>query len=129
MESVTMPPLPPPKPSLRRFVLAGGYALAVAIAPAITAVAVPSTALAAPAASCPAGEEEDLYTGSCLPHTVPNSPSNNGFPASSLGSVPGNPSLPQVDGIPCTGNNTGECIGLQENAPRFVQPPTSVGGQ
>jgi hypothetical protein len=36
---------------------------------------------------------------------VPNSP---------LSSIPGNPSLPAVDGIPCTGRNTGECIGLSE---------------
>jgi len=36
---------------------------------------------------------------------VPNSP---------LSSIPGNPDLPAVDGIPCTGRNTGECIGLSE---------------
>ena len=29
--------------------------------------------------------------------------------------IPGNPALPEVDGIPCTGANTGECIGLQES--------------
>jgi len=121
--------MPPLELSVRRILLAGGFALAVATAPAVLAVAVPSTALAAPAASCPAGEEEDLYSGACLPHTVPNSPSNSGFPASSVGSIPGNPSLPEVSGIPCTGGNTGECIGLQENAPKFVQPPTSINGQ
>lgn len=121
--------MPPLEFSIKRIFLAGGFALAVATAPAVLAVAVPSTALAAPAASCPAGEEEDLYSGACLPHTVPNSPSNNGFPASSVGTIPGNPSLPQVDGVPCTGGNTGECIGLQENAPKFVQPPTSINGQ
>lgn len=115
--------------SFRRIILAGGFALAVAGAPAVAAFAVPSTALGAPAASCPSGEEEDLYTGSCLPHTVPNSPTNNGFPESSVGNIPGNPSLPQVDDIPCTGGNTGQCIGLQENSPKFVQPPTSINGQ
>lgn len=114
--------------SAGRFILAGGFALAIAAAPAVAALAVSSTALAAPAASCPAGEEEDLYSGSCLPHTVPNSPTG-GSPSSPIGSIAGNPDVPSVDGIPCTGGNTGQCIGLQEDAPAFVQPPTSVGGQ
>ncbi|MBJ7339736.1 intersectin-EH binding protein Ibp1 [Mycolicibacterium sp.] len=110
----------------RRLLLAGGFALAVAVGPAVAAVAVPTVANAAPAASCPAGEEEDMYTGSCLPHTVPNSPTNNGYPASPVSDSPGG--LPSVNGIPCTGANTGQCIGLQENAPKFVQPPTSIDG-
>ncbi|MET0452784.1 MAG: intersectin-EH binding protein Ibp1 [Mycobacterium sp.] len=114
--------------SARRIILAGGFALAVAAAPAVAAFTVPVAANAAPAASCPAGEEEDLYTGSCLPHTVPNSPTG-GSPASPIEAIPGNPSIPEVNGIPCTGGDTGKCIGLQENAPQFVQPPTSVGGQ
>jgi hypothetical protein len=114
--------------SARRIILAGGFALSMAAGPAAVAFTVPAIAQAAPAASCPAGEEEDLYSGSCLPHTVPNSPTG-GAPASPFGSIAGNPDLPSVDGIPCTGGNTGQCIGLQENAPAFVQPPTSVGGQ
>jgi hypothetical protein len=113
--------------SARRIILAGGFALAFAAAPAVAAFAVPVAANAAPAASCPAGEEEDMYTGSCLPHTVPNSPTNNGYPPSPIEQSPGG--LPSVDGIPCTGENTGQCIGLQENAPKFVQPPTSINGQ
>jgi hypothetical protein len=113
--------------SARRIILAGGFALAFAAAPAVAAL-VPVTANAAPAASCPAGEEEDLYSGACLPHTVPNSPVNNGLPPSPITEIPGG-SLPSVDGIPCTGGNTGQCIGLQENAPKFVQPPTSIDGQ
>jgi len=89
--------------SVRRLILAGGFAVAVAAAPAVAVFTVHSAAV--PLAQCPAGEEEDLYTGVCLPHTVPNSP---------LSSIPGNPDLPAVDGIPCTGRNTGECIGLSE---------------
>ena len=89
--------------SARRLILAGGFAVAVAAAPAVAVFTVSSASV--PLAQCPAGEEEDLYTGVCLPHTVPNSP---------LSSIPGNPSLPAVDGIPCTGRNTGECIGLSE---------------
>lgn len=114
--------------SAKRIILAGGFALAVSVAPAVATFAVPFSALGAPAASCPAGEEEDLYTGSCLPHTVPNSPTG-GSPASPIGDIAGNPDLPSVDGVPCTGGNSGQCIGLQENSPQFVQPPTSIGGQ
>ncbi len=115
--------------SARRFILAGGFALAFTAAPAVAALTAPMAANAAPAASCPAGEEEDMYMGSCLPHTVPNSPANNGNPASPISEIPGNNALPSVDGIPCTGGNTGQCIGLQDNAPKFVQPPTSINGQ
>lgn len=64
----------------RRLLIAGGFALVVAGGPAVAAFAVPVAISGAPAASCPAGEEEDMYTGSCLPHTVPNSPTNNGYP-------------------------------------------------
>ena len=99
-ESVTMATMKFPA---RRLILAGGFAVAVAAAPAVAVFTVPSASV--PLAQCPAGEEEDLYTGVCLPHTVPNSP---------LSSIPGNPDLPAVDGIPCTGRNTGECIGLSE---------------
>jgi hypothetical protein len=92
--------------SVRRLILAGGFAVAVAAAPAIAVFTLPSSSV--PLAQCPAGEEEDLYTGICVPHTVPNSG------ASPFSSIPGNPDLPSVDGVPCTGHNTGECIGLSE---------------
>jgi len=89
--------------SVRRLILAGGFAIAVAAAPAIAVVTIPSASV--PLAQCPTGEEEDLYTGTCVPHTVPNSP---------LSSIPGNPDLPSVEGVPCTGHNSGQCIGLSE---------------
>jgi hypothetical protein len=98
--------------SLRRLVIAGGFAVALAAAPAIAVVAVPD---GAPLAQCPGGEEQDMFVGTCVPHTVPNTG------GSSFSSIPGNPSLPAVnvpgDGggsIPCTGGNAGECIGLSE---------------
>lgn len=97
--------------------MAGGFALAVAAAPAVAAFAGPSAG-SAPLVACPAGEESDLYTGVCLPHTVPNSP---------FGSIPGNPDVPEIDGIPCTGANSGQCIGLAEDAPQYVPPTSSVG--
>jgi len=96
--------------SARRMIIAGGFALAVATAPAIAVFTVPSGSVPL---ACPGGEEEDIYTGMCLPHTVPNSP---------LGSIPGNPNLPSVSlpggggSIPCTGANSGQCIGLSEEA-------------
>ena len=60
-----------------------------------------------PLAQCPAGEEEDLYTGVL-------SAAHGAEFYRSVSSIPGNPDLPAVDGIPCTGRNTGECIGLSE---------------
>jgi hypothetical protein len=105
--------------SARRLILAGGFALAVAAAPAVAAFAVPANP-GTPVAACPAGEEEDLYTDMCIPHTVPSSPSP--FTTSAA-----NPDIPEVDGVPCTGRNSGECIGLAEDAPTFVQPESTVG--
>jgi hypothetical protein len=93
--------------SARRLILACGFAVATAAAPLIAVVAVPSASV--PLAQCPAGEEEDLYTGSCVPHTVPNA-------GSPFSSIPGNPDLPAVGGIPCTGHNSGQCIGLAEES-------------
>ena len=61
-----------------------------------------------------------------VPHTVPNSPTNNGYPAGAATDHPD--SLPSVDGVPCTGGNSGQCIGLQEDAPKFVQPPSGIDG-
>jgi hypothetical protein len=103
--------------SARRLILAGGFALAVAAAPAIAAVAGPANT-GTPVAACPAGEEEDLYTTMCIPHTVPSSP----FTTSAA-----NPDIPMIDGIPCTGANSGQCIGLAEDAPQYVPPQSSVG--
>ncbi|BBX29204.1 intersectin-EH binding protein Ibp1 [Mycolicibacterium alvei] len=98
--------------SMRRLILAGGFVIAAAAAPAIAAVSAPA---AGPAFACPSGEEEDLYSGQCVPHTVPNSPG-------AFSAIPGNPNLPAVNlpggggAIPCTGANSGECIGLAEEA-------------
>jgi hypothetical protein len=94
--------------SVRRLILASGFAVAVAAAPAIAVFTLPTPS--APLAQCPGGEEEDLYTGICVPHTVPNSGT------SPFSSIAGNPDLPSVDGIPCTGHNSGECIGLAEES-------------
>jgi hypothetical protein len=87
----------------RQLILAGGFAVAVAAAPAIVASATPTTT-APSIAACPAGESEDTFTNVCVPDVVPNSPQ--------FQTTPGE--LPQIDGIPCTGANSGQCIGLAE---------------
>jgi hypothetical protein len=109
-ESVTMATLELSK----RLILAGGFAVAVAAAPAIAVFAVPSASV--PLAQCPAGEEEDVYTGICLPHTVPNS-------GATFSSIPGNPAIPAIEGVPCTGRNSGECIGLAEESEAMGPQP------
>ena len=103
-ESVTMATFHLPT---RRLILAGGFAVAIAAAPAVAVFAVPTTGSSAPTISaCPGGETEDQFTNICVPDIVPNSPE-----FTSTSPVGG---LPEIGGIPCTGHNTGECIGLGE---------------
>ena len=93
--------------STRRLLLASGFALAVAITPAV-AIATHSTD-SRPMAQCTDGEEEDVYTASCTPFLVPNSP--EGFTSTAA-----NPDIPEIEGVPCTGGrSSGACIGLAEN--------------
>lgn len=109
--------------SARRLILAGSFAVAVAAAPAIAVLAAP-TETNAIAQGCPGGEEADQFTGVCVPHTVPNSGS------SPFSTSAGNPDVPMINGIPCTGHNSGECIGLAEEqqASTFTPPPAPVFG-
>ena len=90
----------------RRLILAGGFAVAIAATPAIAVFALPAHD-ATSVAQCPAGEETDTFTGTCLPHLVPNSPA--------FGTTSPTGGLPTVDGIPCSGANSGQCIGLAED--------------
>ncbi len=110
--------------SVRRLLIAGGFAIAVAAAPTIAVVAVP--ALGASTQACSSGEEEDVFTGMCVPHTVPNSPA---VPAS--GTTPGLNDVPSVDGVACEGRNDAQCRGLAEEqqaeGPAAV-PKSSVDG-
>jgi hypothetical protein len=104
--------------SARRLILAGGFAVAVAAAPAIAVFAVPSIDTTPTAQGCPGGEESDQFTGNCVPHTVPNSG------ASPYTTLPGNPDMPTVMGIPCAGHNSGQCMGLaEEQQAMTVTPP------
>ncbi|MBJ7339735.1 hypothetical protein [Mycolicibacterium sp.] len=104
----------------RRLLLAGGFALAVAVTPAVAAVAMPSTGSGSAVADCASGEDADQFTGECVPFVVPNSPSPFTTP-------PGNPDIPEIDGVPCTGRDSGACIGLAEDAPQYVPPTSTVG--
>jgi hypothetical protein len=89
---------------IQRLILAGGFAVAVAAAPVIAAFATPTATPAPSIAACPGGESEDTFTNVCVPDVVPNSPE--------FQTAPGG--LPEIDGIPCTGGNSGQCIGLAE---------------
>lgn len=63
----------------------------------------PATALA----GCTSGEEEDTFTTTCVPFLTPNA-------AQGFQPIPGNPDMDEIDNVPCTGGNAGECIGLGE---------------
>ena len=104
-----------PIPS-QRLLLAGGLALATLAAPAIMSMTVASSTLAA----CTTGEEMDVFTTTCVPMLVLTS--NQGFTSTAA-----NPDIPEIRGIPCTGANSGQCIGLAEDAPQYVPPTSSVG--
>ncbi|SEH62335.1 hypothetical protein SAMN04489835_2146 [Mycolicibacterium rutilum] len=110
------------QPSMTRLFVAGGFAAAVLAAPAAAAI-LSFAGPVATTAACPAGESEDLYSTVCVPDLVPNSPGGT----TPFSSIPGNPDLPAIDGIPCTGANSGQCIGLaEEQQAPVVQPRTSV---
>ena len=93
--------------SARRLILAGGFAVAIAAAPAIALFVVPTASSPAPVAECAMGEMQDPATGMCMP-------------------APAQGGVPEIQGVPCTGQNTGECIGLgeeQQQPPPVPRPP------
>jgi len=94
----------------RRLILAGGFAIAIAVTPAVAIVAHPTLATdSTPMAACDTGEEEDVFTTSCTPYLVPNSP--EGFTSTAA-----NPDIPEIEGVPCLGGrSSGACIGLAED--------------
>ncbi len=106
-----------------RVLLAGGFAVAVSAAPLVAAL----TAPAGPAlAQCPSTEVLDPNTGACKPITDQTGPSTNPIepgatdlqPGALTESLPGNVGqIPELNGVPCNGDNTGLCMGLQQNNP------------
>ena len=96
-----------PIPS-QRLILAGGLALAIFGLPvAVMSMSTPMASVSTPLAACTSGEEEDVYTTTCVPFMVPNSP--GGFTTTAA-----NPDIPEIDGVPCTGHDSGACLGLAE---------------
>ena len=90
--------------SAKRFLATAGFAVAAIVAGAVPAM----TGSGTPLAACTGGEEMDVYTTTCTPFLVPSS--SQGFTSTAA-----NPDIPEIDGIPCTGGDSGACIGLSEN--------------
>ena len=122
---------------MKRVLIAGAFSAAALAAPVAVAFVVPGQAPSplTPIA-CPGGESNDLYTDNCVPELSPNTPGGSwATPAPVIPpyagqiteSTPGDPeSIPEVDGVPCTGGNSGQCIGLEEDAVPPVIPHSSL---
>lgn len=104
-------------PDLTKRALAAAFALAALGTPAALVTINPAVAQAA----CSSGEEEDQFTTQCTPFLVPNSPSSEGFTSTAA-----NPDIPEIDGIPCTGADSGACIGLSEDQIPQVTPHVTI---
>ncbi|RAV13941.1 hypothetical protein DQP55_09400 [Mycolicibacterium sp. GF69] len=94
----------------RRLIAAGGFALVV-VAPALGVITSAPAVPPAQLASCPGGEERDVYAGQCVPYLVPNSPT--GATAAGSSSCP-----PGVSGTECGGGS----IGNESGSPRPRMP-------
>ncbi len=101
----------------KRALIAAAFALAALGTPLALFNVQPGAALAA----CSSGEEEDTYTTQCTPFAVPNSPDSSGFTTTAA-----NPDMPEIDGIPCTGADSGACIGLSEDQVPQVTPHVTI---
>ncbi len=102
----------------RRLLLAVGIGLAVVGGPVAVVLAMPVAVTSTPLAACTGGEESDVYTTTCVPFMVPNSPDDSGFTTNAA-----NPDIPEIDGVPCTGRDSGACIGLAEEQQSMGPPP------
>jgi hypothetical protein len=92
--------------TLRRFIATCTFAVAAAAAPVIGAALTPTAVT--PLAQCSGGEEQDVFTATCTPFLVPNSPD--------ITTTAANPDVPEVQGIPCNGGrSSAACFGLLEN--------------
>ena len=123
-----------------RLLIAGGFAVAVSAAPLVAALTSPAGPIAPALADCPANEVLDQASGACKPITDQPGPSFNPVdpgitnlqPGSVTSGEPDNVgTLPEGNYIPCNGQNTGLCIGLEQNNPANtggVQlPPVPIG--
>ncbi|WP_082957823.1 hypothetical protein [Mycobacterium sp. E802] len=106
------------KPMTGRLLAACGFAL-VALAPTVTGIAAAPHNSVAPLADCPTGEEGDVYTGTCTPFLVPNSPE-----APPAASTPAEPNLcpPGVGGSQCTPSTGGKATPSESQMPGTIAP-------
>jgi hypothetical protein len=121
-----------------RLLVAGGFAVAAVAAPVVVALSA-STAPAGPAlAECPSTELKDPITGACQPFNDVAPPTQNPINPEGAPLEPGSITsglnvgqLPEVNGIPCTGGNTGQCIGLEQSkgANNVELPSAPIGVQ
>jgi hypothetical protein len=102
-----------PSFAIRRQLLIGAFIVAAAAAPTISAFSAPEPGN--PLAQCSSGEEQDTFTTTCVPFMVPNA-------GSPFTTTAANPDVPEIDGIPCIGHNSGQCYGLAEDQ-ALLGPP------
>lgn len=117
-------PTASPTRSARRLMLAGGFAVAASAAPILLTLAAPAGPIAPVLAQCPPNEVLDQASGACKPVTDKTGTTFNPVDPGISGLQPGGITsaqagdvgqLPEVNGIPCQGDNTGLCIGLEQN--------------
>lgn len=107
-----------------RVLVAGGFAVAMAAAPIVVALSAPATPNGPALAECPSTEILDPVSGACQPVQDVTPPTQNPLNPENSQLAPGALTegtggnvgqLPEVNGIPCNGGNTGLCIGLEQS--------------
>ncbi|MET0712707.1 MAG: intersectin-EH binding protein Ibp1 [Jiangellaceae bacterium] len=101
-------------PRRQLLLLLGIAAVVAAVVLGVFATVSPPQSMSA---KCPAGESEDLFTGMCVPEL---SPAIVQMTAQDFGEAPA------VDGVPCTGHNSYECIGLAEESQGAGPTPSAT---
>jgi hypothetical protein len=97
----------------RRLILAGGFAVAVALAPAFAVFTAPAWTVGTPMAACPGGETEDPDTFACAPDLAPE-PSAVGAPSEEALTA-------------CSGRDQSDCLeGQLYGPPPVTMPDTTV---
>jgi len=118
-----------------RLLAAGGFAVAVAAAPVVVALSAPAAPHSPTLAECPMTETLDPASGACKPIQDVAPPTQNPINPEGAALMPGSITsggqLPSVDGIPCTGGNTGQCLGLEgsKGANNVQLPSAPIGVQ